>query len=435
MRILVVATPSERNQALIGQLRDQRFDIIVAVSADKALGLTSEGIALVCCPFEMEELNGIGLMQLWKSADAVTKFVILDDVESGAHARDAIRAGAADYFTPLTSTSDVASAIKSIISPHQADGGSPGSALPKTDAASNAPAINPVNRIIGRTPSMCDLRAKVLRAADSQMPVLLVGDSGTGKGLTAEVLHAVGLRASRRLLILDCSSSLPQEENWCANVVRRADGGTIFFDEVGDFSLPLQARVLSLFEHLDRAPSRAAVMAPPRLIAATNRDLRSLATRGNFREDLYYRLSGVTLTLPPLRERAGDIPILSQHFMREIRQAMPTVVQAVDANAMQCLCQYHWPGNVRELRNTLEGSMVMASAKTLGLCDLPPNLRKKVAHKDELSLGASVTSLDALERISIERVLKECGDNRTHAARRLGISVRTLQRKLRQYRL
>jgi DNA-binding NtrC family response regulator len=215
----------------------------------------------------------------------------------------------------------------------------------------------------------------------------------------------------------------------------QADGGTLFIDEIGDFELGLQAKLLRVLETFTVTPvgGHEDRKVEVRVIAATSRDVRKMLEEGTFREDLYYRLNVVTIHLPPLRQRTDDIPILIEHFLKEISQNKHTAPRRISPEVLRRFEAYRWPGNVRELRNTLERMMVLADTEILTENDLPEEL---LANSSDLSASKEMPAnltMDELERVAIVKALEQCGGNRTHAAERLGISVRTLQRKLRNY--
>jgi len=217
----------------------------------------------------------------------------------------------------------------------------------------------------------------------------------------------------------------------------QADGGTLFIDEIGDFELGLQAKLLRVLETLTFTPVGGSEdrKVDVRVLAATSRDITRMVADGTFRQDLYYRLNVVTITLPPLRERPDDIPLLVEHFLKEIAENKHVPARRMTPGVLRRLETYHWPGNVRELRNMLESMMVLADGDLLTENDLPEVLAaeaRDATNQRELPTGMT---MDELEKLAIAKALSECDGNRTHAANRLQISVRTLQRKLRLYNL
>ena len=215
----------------------------------------------------------------------------------------------------------------------------------------------------------------------------------------------------------------------------QADGGTLFIDEIGDFELGLQAKLLRVLESLTVTPvgGHEDRKVDVRVLTATSRDIRKMVDAGTFREDLYYRLNVVSITLPPLRDRPDDVPILIEHFLNEISTQKHTAAKKVSPDVIRRFQSYRWPGNVRELRNTLESMMVLTEGDILTEVDLPERIAQSGHNSpSKIDLPTGLT-MDELERLAITKALDSCQGNRTHAADRLGISVRTLQRKLRQY--
>jgi DNA-binding NtrC family response regulator len=295
---------------------------------------------------------------------------------------------------------------------------------------------------------MIEVFSRVRRAAKAESTILILGESGTGKELIAEAIHENSRRKGGPFVAVNMAAVPPglvESELFGhvkgaftgATVARigrfeAANGGTIFIDEIGDFALESQAKLLRVLETRTLSPvgGNDQVDVDVRVVAATSRDLEERVAEGAFREDLYYRLTVVTIPLPPLRERRDDIPLLVRHFLPQLCQenSRPTLVP--DPELMRFLQTFDWPGNVRQLRNCLESMVVMARGTELTLSDLPVSLARVDQRAGiEVQIPADMT-LDDLEMKAIEEALGRCDGNRTHAARSLGISVRTLQRKL-----
>jgi transcriptional regulator with PAS, ATPase and Fis domain len=284
--------------------------------------------------------------------------------------------------------------------------------------------------------------------------VLILGESGTGKELVAQALHHNSPRKKGPFVAVNCAAvpaTLVESElfghvkgAFTGATDRRvgrfeqADGGTLFIDEIGDFELGLQAKLLRVLETLTLTPvgGYEDKKVNVRVLAATSRDIIKMVAEGKFREDLYYRLNVVTIQLPPLRERPDDVPLLVEHFLRDISEQKHTPARRMDNTVMRRFLAYRWPGNVRELRNTLESMMVLAEGELLTENDLPPRIAEgspgAVLPSKDLPTGMT---MEELEKLAITKALEQCGGKRTRAAESLGISVRTLQRKLRQYQM
>jgi two-component system NtrC family response regulator len=216
----------------------------------------------------------------------------------------------------------------------------------------------------------------------------------------------------------------------------QADGGTLFIDEIGDFEIGLQAKLLRVLETFTVTPvgGHEDRKVDVRVLAATSRDIRKMVKEGTFREDLFYRLNVVTVALPALRERPDDIPVLVAHFLKEISEQKHTPMRRISPEVMRRFQQFHWPGNVRELRNTLESMMVLADSDVLTERDLPEWIQAGPSPVPVGDLPSGLT-MEELEKLAISQALEQFSGNRTRAAQKLGISVRTLQRKLQHYKL
>jgi len=297
--------------------------------------------------------------------------------------------------------------------------------------------------LVGESPAMQEVYALVERLAEVETTVLVTGASGTGKELVAEAIHETGGRRGKPLVRVNCSAlteSLLESELFghvkgaftgaVADRVGRfaaADGGTIFLDEIGDITPQLQVRLLRVLENkeIERVGESVPRRVDVRIVAATNRDLPGLIAAGRFREDLYYRLRVVEVRLPPLRERASDIPLLARHFLEKLGSRLGRRAEGVSGEAMQLLLAYPWPGNVRELEHALERAIVVASSSLVTSGDLPPEVRGGRA------AGRRIDDLPLPERI--RRALERAGGNRTEAARLLGWSRRTFYRRLAEH--
>src|SRR5207302_6180398 len=310
-----------------------------------------------------------------------------------------------------------------------------------------------LDQIIGQSKQMKDVFAKIQRAAPVDSTVLILGESGTGKELVAQALHHNSPRKKGPFVAVNCAAvpaTLVESElfghvrgAFTGATDRRmgrfeqADGGTLFIDEIGDFELGLQAKLLRVLETFTLTPvgGHEDRKVNVRVIAATSRDIRMMVEQGTFREDLYYRLNVVTIMLPPLRDRVDDVPLLVEHFLKEIAENKHTAPKRVSPEVMRRMISYRWPGNVRDLRNALESMMVLAEGELLTERDLPERIAegsRDASNPREIPTGLT---MDELEKLAIMKALDECGGNRTHAAGRLKISVRTLQRKLQHYQL
>jgi DNA-binding NtrC family response regulator len=308
--------------------------------------------------------------------------------------------------------------------------------------------------IIGTSPKIHEVAELIQKVARSESTVLLSGESGTGKELFARAIHTLSGRSKRAYVTINCAA-IPREllENelfgsergaFTGAVARKigkfevADGGTIFLDEVGDLELPLQAKLLRVLQEkqIERLGGNKPVSVDVRVIAATNLDLAEGIRKGTFREDLYYRLSVFPVTVPPLRERPEDIPVLAEHFVKRYAREMKKGDVKLNVDARKLLVKYHWPGNVRELENTIERAMILCERRTIG----PEQLAIRVRQANDISLreGAGLKEIGQhaaaqAERGTIILVLKETRGNKRKAAKVLQIDYTTLFEKLKRY--
>ncbi len=308
-------------------------------------------------------------------------------------------------------------------------------------------------RIVGASQSVLDALDRTRRAAQSECTVLIRGESGTGKELFADAIHENSRRSRKPLVIVNIAAvptTLVESElfghvrgAFTDASVRRiglfeaADGGTLFIDEIGDLELSCQANLLRVLEDQKVRPVGGGTekQVDVRVVAATRNNLEQMVREGKFREDLYYRLNVVSVHIPPLRDRPGDILLLIHYFMRDLCRRNGRPLLALDPELMNYLRSYAWPGNVRQLRNCIESMVVMARSQTLTIDDLPTTVRKGTLDQPRNGQLPMHMTLDETEKIIVLDRLDRHHGNRSHTARSLGISVRTLQRKLKKWGL
>jgi len=313
-----------------------------------------------------------------------------------------------------------------------------------------------VHGIIGNSARIQHVLRLISRLKDTRTPVLICGESGTGKELVARALHFRGNLATRPFVAVDCGSLVPTlieselfgyEKGAFTGALRSkqgllqsADTGTIFLDEVGELPLEMQAKILRFLQEKEVRPvgSNEKVKVDVRIMAATNRDLEAAYKKGTFRKDLFFRLNVVTISLPPLRERRSDIPMLANWFLE--RLAPGRGVQ-ISGNAMKALLAYDWPGNVRELENCIERAVALTDHRILDLNDLPASIaRAELDAEAESPLARALSApstadLEELERTTIARVFSQVNGDKARAGKMLGISRATLYRKLKRYNI
>jgi two-component system response regulator HydG len=308
------------------------------------------------------------------------------------------------------------------------------------------------SKIIGKSQKMKDLFDLLAQVAPTDATVLILGESGTGKELVANSIHHNSRRASQPFIKVSCAA-LPEtlleselfghEKGAFTGAIARREGrfqlahrGTIFLDEVGEMSPATQTKILRVLQEKEFEPlgGTRTVKVDVRVIAATNKDLASEVKEGRFREDLYYRLNVVPVSIPPLRTRKDDIPALAAHFLNFYREKNQKELKEVSPKALDLLIRYDWPGNIRELENCLERAVIMARGEVIAPMDLPPQIQALSSEKGEPGVHfPSGISLQEAERALILKTLEDTGGNRSRAAEILGINRRTLQIKLKEY--
>ena len=305
-----------------------------------------------------------------------------------------------------------------------------------------------LDKILGSSPALQEVLDKVRQVADSRANVLLEGESGTGKEMVARAIHGLSSRRQGPFVAVHCAALAPQlleselfghEKGAFTGAVERrigrfeqADGGTLFLDEIGEIDAATQVKLLrALGERtIERVGGNKTIEVDVRLVAATHRNLETLVREGKFREDLFFRIRVVQIHLPPLRERPEDIPILAEHFRQEYARENERGNLSFSPAAMQTLLAHRWPGNVRELRTAIEHGVVLARGKEIEPKDLPASVLDGERPTESAGAKSGFLPLEALERQAIESALRRTGQNITEAAKLLGISRRTLHRKL-----
>lgn len=316
--------------------------------------------------------------------------------------------------------------------------------------------------MIGNSPAMVRIFETVKQVAPSRATVLIQGESGTGKEVAAHAIHNLSPRASKKFVAVHCMALSPQlleselfghERGAFTGATERrigrfeqASGGTLFLDEIGEIDPAVQVKILRVLGErtFERVGGSQTIQADVRIVAATNKDLAELVAEGKFRDDLFFRLNVVRITMPPLRDRKEDIPVLVQTFLKEAALENDKPHRELTPEAMASIVAYDWPGNVRELRTAIEHGVVMASSAKIGIQDLPGFVRDAMSLlpvvRDEAGVDQNTENRDALnlhrtEQALILRALDESGGNRTMAAKRLGISRRTLHRRLSELKI
>ncbi|HVI23049.1 MAG TPA: sigma-54 dependent transcriptional regulator, partial [Myxococcales bacterium] len=308
-----------------------------------------------------------------------------------------------------------------------------------------------LNGMVGESPELQAVFELVKKAAPTKATVLILGESGTGKELIAQALHELSPRRDKPFVKVSCaalSETLLESElfghergSFTGAVGRKegrfelADGGTLFLDEIGEISPTVQVKLLRALQtrEFERVGGTQTIKVDVRVVAATNRDLGGQAKSGHFREDLFYRLNVVAVTLPPLRNRKGDIPALAAHFIDKYAKNYGKTIEGLAPGTLNALLSHDWPGNVRELENAIERAVVLCKSEQLTADDLPATLRGPRPSKRDVAGLIPGATMDEIEREAILRTLEIVDGSTSRAAEVLGISVRKIQYRLKEY--
>ena len=438
--LLFVDDDPKAGDLLLRFCEGSAYDCHVFRDARKALDyFCAEGADLIISDLRMPGMNGIELLAEIRERDTEIPVIIVTAHSSLDSAIDALRLGATDFLKkPFDMEELLLLADKTL---ERVNLRRENRLLRRQlQHARNG------NVMIGSSPVMEKVYSIISKIADIRCNVLIQGESGTGKELVAQAIHQNSPAADQPFVVIDCGalndtlleSELFGHEKGAftgavgsrQGLLEAARGGTVFLDEIGNISDAMQMKLLRVIQEqqVTRVGSVRPVKINVRFLAASNRDLEEMIQAGDFRADLYHRLNVVKITIPPLRERGEDIPLLVQHFVAQYAAEYGRDVTGFDADSMRRLVAYHWPGNVRELRNTVERHVALASTPVMVLEDIAG----RPAVPDD-GIDADLPTLAELERRYLVRTLDRFDGNRTRAASALGIDKSTLWRKMQLY--
>jgi DNA-binding NtrC family response regulator len=448
--LLIVDDEKPTREGLRAALED-RYDVYLAEDAKSATELLErEGFDVLLTDFRLSNEDGMKLIARAKSLAKPPVCILMTAYGSEELAVEAMKRGADDYIAKGRLQIDelemrIARAVRR---QHlEADNVALRQQLDTKFGMEN---------IVGESPAMQEVFETVQQVAPSSASVLLSGESGTGKELIAKAIHHLSPRAKLPLVVVHCAALAPtlleselfgHEKGAFTGAHERrigrfeqAQGGTLFLDEVGEIDATIQVKLLRFLGErtFERVGSNKTLTADVRLIAATNKNLEDLVKAGTFRDDLFFRLRVVEIHLPALRERAGDVPLLAQNFLREFARENNKRVTEFTAEASELLINHSWPGNVRELRTAIEHAVVLCRGERITARDLPPWVRagaEATTADPTRMLAKNDLTVKEAEKQLIIRALKETDGNRTAAARKIGMSRRTFHRKLHTYHL
>jgi two-component system, NtrC family, response regulator HydG len=444
-KVLVVEDDPDIRKILELFLTEKAFRVKSAESAPQALEmLAEEPIDLILSAVRMPGMSGLDLLRHLKERDPEIQLVLMSAHSSVKDAVEAIRLGAADYVEKPIDFRRLERVLQTVLEKRQLQHRT-------RILEQRLQGCVTFESMVARSQQMLGVFAFIERLARYPTTALVTGESGTGKELVARALHELSPLRDRQLVICNCTTLAPTlleselfghtrgaftgADRDRKGLFEAAHGGTIFLDEIGELPLGVQVKLLRVLENreIKRIGSPDPIHIDLRVVAATNRDLAAMVQAGTFRDDLYYRLNVGAIHLPPLRERVDDIEPLTHHFIRIFSEKLGRNVSGPAPSVLEIFARYAWPGNVRELANVIERAMVVSKGSTILPENLPPHLfETRPVTTGDTPLMPDL-SLEAAEREQILRALQASGGKRVEAARRLGLSRRTLYRKLDRY--
>lgn len=447
--VLVVDDDDAHRGMLRMMLKSWGYTVEEAADGDEAVEkVHAKAFDAVLTDVRMGKVNGIEAMKQILSYNPSLPVILMTAYSSVETAVDALRIGAYDYLIKPLDFDALKETLNKAIE-HSRLG------VENRELRRQFSEENASTEILGRSPAITSMLSMIRTVAPTEATVLITGESGTGKELVARALHAQSLRKDEPLVTVNCaalaetlleSELFGHEKGAFTGADKRregrfkqADRGTLFLDEIGEMPIGVQAKLLRALQQgeIQRVGSDKSEHVDVRVIAATNRDLRKEVEERRFREDLYFRLNVISLEVPPLRQRKEDIPLLAAHFLSHYAERNHKNVKGFSAQCMDMLLHYDWPGNVRELQNAVERAVILCTGEYVTGPELPVNIAKLAAEalpkSSEVSSSLAGLPLEEVERRAIEETLRETGDNKSAAARKLGITRATLHKKLRKY--
>ena len=440
--ILIVEDDPDLGRTLFEGLSKEGNVIHLAQSAEEALGLfLQKAFDLVISDVKLPDLDGLQLLESIKNKSVHTPVIMMTGFGTVQNAVAAMKKGAFEYLLKPFSLNIMDQVVEKAL---------------ENDSVKQEVNLEPLDLsafsmpIVTKDKKMSEILELCKRVAPTKATLLIQGESGTGKELFARFVHRHSQRNQGFYIAVNCAS-LPEslleselfghEKGAFTGAVGKKLGkfelahrGTILLDEISEMNTLLQAKILRVLQEneVDRIGGRQPIPVDIRVIATTNRNLETCIEKGEFREDLYYRLNVISMKLPPLRERTDDIELLAQYFLKQFSEIHGKPMHSLSENALSWLKKQEWRGNVRELKNTIERAVLISSERVLTLQDF--GSEELVNPEENLAEDSSTLSLRNMEKKLIFRALEKTKGNRTHAAKILGISIRTLRNKLSEYK-
>jgi two-component system, NtrC family, response regulator AtoC len=450
-KILVVDDDAVARDLLAESLKKEGYEVEAYASGEEAIARGREGrVDLVLTDIRMGAVDGLTVLREFKRMSQDTAIVVLTAFGSLEGAIEAIKQGAYDYLAKPFKKEEIKLVVQRSLDHCRL-------LRENTKFREELKSKDEWSPLVGSSPAMLEVYKLVARVSESKSTVLLQGESGTGKELIARAIHGNSPRRDRPFVPVNCGAlpdTLLESEMFGyekgaftgaigtkTGLFESANGGTLFLDEIGELGQALQVKLLRVMQdhEVRRVGGTSSIKVDVRIIAATNRDLEQFVKEGKFRDDLFYRLNVVRITLPSLIERQEDIPMLAHHFLQKCGAGSTTAVRGFHPDTLVLLKQYRWPGNVRELENAIERAVSLSHGPLLTPDDLPAAIRQAGSHAepkpavpeaDEVYL-----TLEEVEKRHLVRVLKETKGNKVKAAKILGIDRRTLYRMAERFGL
>ena len=449
--VLLVDDHKPFRDSLAKILEGKGLRVFSANDGEEALDtLRKEEIHLVLTDLKMPRMDGVELLKVAKTIRPEVEVILITGYGTVDTAVTAMKDGAYDYIQKPFKPQEILKLVRKAIEKQSL-------VLENRILQERIKDFQKVEKIVGRSPAMRRVLEIVAQVAPSLATILIQGESGTGKEVIAQAIHDLSPRVNKPFIKVSCAA-LPEtlleaelfgyERGAFTGAIARkegrfelADGGTLFLDEIGEVSPTVQVKLLRVLQvgEFERLGGTKTIRAEVRLVTATNMNLLEAVERKAFREDLFSRLNVITLTLPPLREREGDIPLLAHHFLEIFKKKNNKEVKGFTQEALEVMLRYSWPRNVRQLENAIERAVVLTRGEMIAPEDLPPEILKalemptaqEAALMDEKTISISLgTPLEAIERRVIEETLRHSRGDKNVASKILGISARTIYRKI-----
>ncbi len=465
--ILIVDDDHHLRRSFDKLLTEEGHTVKTASSGEAALPLArSDEFDLIIMDVRLPGMDGLRTFKGIREIEPLLPVIIMTAFGTTENAIEATKMGAFDYILKPFNIPEMLALIEKAVEA--------GRFMRSRVELDPVPETGAGEAIIGRSRAMQDVYKAIGRSASTDATILIRGESGTGKELVARALYQHSARSHKPFLVINCvaipealleSELFGYEKGAFTGAVNRrvgrieqADGGTIFLDEIGDMPFAIQAKILRLLQErsIERLGAREPIPVDVRIIAATNRNLEAALSEGKFREDLYYRLKVVTISLPPLREREGDIPLLCEYFIKRYSNKMGVQDPGITGEALEMLCGYSWPGNVRELANAVQKALIFnrggpvllediarVSAIAQDLTDQKPDLPEEAIrtwirrYLNSRNAGSSTfdSAMEQFSALLITEALNLNGGNRSRTAKMLGLSRPTLIAKIEKHRI